>query len=147
MSNSTPEVIRVNGKIDKVLPEDGISFSLEELQTVVGGHIEIVALFDGRMMVLNEEGKLDNLPVNVVATGMFNHPPRAWFDPICGNVLVCYANWLDAPEPDEDEDYVEDSYEKDWDDDDETGELIDRDSTGDDDDDDDERGRYDGLLE
>ena len=42
-----------------------ISSSLESLQKTVGGYIEIVPFFqDGVTIVCNEEGKLNNLPLN-----------------------------------------------------------------------------------
>lgn len=44
--------------------------SLEELQGAVGGYIEAVGLPDGSTMFLNEEGKLNGLPVNEVATAL-----------------------------------------------------------------------------
>lgn len=44
--------------------------SLEGMQRVVGGWIEIVPTHDGKDMVINEEGKLKDLPLNEKATEM-----------------------------------------------------------------------------
>ncbi len=40
------------------------TFTLEELQEFVGGRIEILPAFASRSYVVNEEGLLQNLPVN-----------------------------------------------------------------------------------
>ena len=42
--------------------------TLEEMQAIVGGLIDVVPLPDGRNMVVNDEGKLMDLPVNSLAT-------------------------------------------------------------------------------
>jgi hypothetical protein len=42
--------------------------SLEAMQTAVGGYIEPVRLGDGRIMYVNEEGRLVGLPANEKAT-------------------------------------------------------------------------------
>lgn len=55
----------------KVFPKDGKAFSLEELQSYVGGMIEIVRLPSGMTMAMNEEGKLIGLPENIVATNIW----------------------------------------------------------------------------
>jgi len=42
--------------------------SLASLQKVVGGYIEIVATNTGQLLVLDEEGKLKDKPVNMEGT-------------------------------------------------------------------------------
>jgi hypothetical protein len=52
-----------------VRPADGVKFSLEELQTAVGGYIEmIVPVTRGHRVYVNEEGAIKRLPLN----------PRTW---------------------------------------------------------------------
>lgn len=63
-------------------PDNGTDFSLEELQGIVGGYIQIVQCPDDMMMVVNEEGLPLNLPVNPVAS-LF---ARQY---IVGDVLYC----------------------------------------------------------
>lgn len=63
-------------------PDNGTDFSLEELQGIVGGYIQIVQCPDDMIMVVNEEGLLLNLPVNPVAS-LF---ARQY---IVGDVLYC----------------------------------------------------------
>lgn len=82
------QIIKSNGQVIETAPKNGTDFQLEELQSIVGGYIEIVNLRDGRLICLNEEGKLYNLPYNTKATNIL----RAAFctsDFIVGDVLVC----------------------------------------------------------
>jgi hypothetical protein len=100
-----PHIIHANGGLEKRFPANGKYFTLEELQKIVGGNIEIVSLNDGNFMVLNEEGKLKNLPLNRKASDLFNTGGRLWYDPIVGDVLACGAGWLaDDDDPDDEPD-------------------------------------------
>ena len=55
-------VIRTSGEITELKPK-GKKVSLEEMQKVVGGYIEMVTL-KNKVLICNEEGKLMNLPLN-----------------------------------------------------------------------------------
>jgi len=57
--------------------------SLETLQHVVGGYIEILRTNDDRFMACNEEGLLLGLPVNKVASELAGRM-------IVGDVVVMY---------------------------------------------------------
>lgn len=70
-------------------PKNGTDFSLEELQEFVGGCIEIVSLVDDLIMVINEEGKLLDLPFNKAATEILWSSTGSTSDYIVGNVLIC----------------------------------------------------------
>lgn len=76
------QIIKTTGEIIETEPSNGTDFSLTELQAVVGGFIEVVHLPDGRLMVVNEEGKLNGLPINPKASELYP-------DIIVGDVLVC----------------------------------------------------------
>ena len=76
------EIITPEGRVTTARPK-GKAWSLEEMQEIVGGWIEIVPTLDGRLMILNEEGKLDGLPANSKATALFGD-----HDVIVGTVLV-----------------------------------------------------------
>lgn len=76
------QIIKTTGEIIETEPSNGTDFSLTELQAVVGGFIEVVHLPDGRLMVVNDEGKLNGLPVNPKASELYP-------DIIVGDVLVC----------------------------------------------------------
>lgn len=63
-------VIEPNGTMRDVAPAKPPHFTLEELQTLVGGYIELVYLYNGtgKVLVVNEEGKLQGLPRNETAS-------------------------------------------------------------------------------
>lgn len=73
---------------EEVQPKNGTDFQLDELQGFVEGNIEIVYLGGDEIMVVNEEGKLLGLPVNLLATIPYqlSYGP---VDQIYGNALVC----------------------------------------------------------
>ena len=75
--------------IDNFEPKNGKHFSLSELQAIVSGFIEIVYLKDDRLMIVNEEGKLNGLAINHAATSIFLDSFPYSFDVIVGDVLVC----------------------------------------------------------
>ena len=85
-------ILYVDGREEFIEPKNDTDFSLEELQTIVGGHIEIVPLGDERIMVANEEGKIHHLPLNVRATCIVNGAGIA--DTIVGNVLICRSEMV-----------------------------------------------------
>ena len=74
------------GKIDIVQPSNPRGgFSFKELQGIVGGYIDIVPLWPGWLMVVNDDGLLcRGLPLNAVAS-LLHHGLGA----IVGDVLVC----------------------------------------------------------
>ena len=88
-----------------VSPANGKAFTLEEMQTFVGGDIEALRLSDGRVMWLNEEGKIIGLPYNAVADLMAHSLSGiAMWDDIRGNVLVATPEETgDGENNDEDE--------------------------------------------
>jgi Domain of unknown function (DUF3846) len=83
-------------------PADGRAvFSLKELQTAVGGYIEVVRapyLVDDAptYLVLNEDGKRLNLPINRFATAMYHAAGGARDDVIVGNVVLATHRELQA---------------------------------------------------
>ena len=77
--------------VEDVEPANGRDFSLEELQGYVDGLIDIVSLYDGRIMVVNDEGLLDGLPITPLATAIYQNATGV-NDYILGNVLICQDN-------------------------------------------------------
>ena len=61
--------------------------SLAEAQKAVGGFVQVLFLKDGRQMLVNEEGKLNGLPLNSEATKLARGLISA-NDYIVGNVLI-----------------------------------------------------------
>lgn len=86
-------LFKTDGTTMEVQPKNGNDFSLEELNDFVGGHIEIVTLRNN-FMVVNEEGKLNRLPVNHNATTMFQSE-YGETDYIVGNALVCAHSMIE----------------------------------------------------
>lgn len=75
-----------DGLLKKVDPANGTDFSLNELNEIVDGYIEVLHIGD-KLLVCNEEGKLNNLPYNAKATRLIN--AAGIKDYIVGNVLFC----------------------------------------------------------
>lgn len=83
-------LITPDGTLKVIHPEAGIGkkFTLKELQNIVDGYIEIINLSDGRLAVVNEEGRIIGLQCN----------PRASLTTgyhLVGNVLLCENTELD----------------------------------------------------
>ena len=85
-------ILYVDGREEFIEPKNSTDFSLEELKTIVDGYIQVVWLKDGRIMVVNEEGKIHRLPLNVRATCIVNGEGIA--DTIVGNVLICHSSMV-----------------------------------------------------
>lgn len=82
---------------EQVKPK-GETFSLEELQKFVGGYIEILYAAQGELcIVVNEEGKINHLPLNVIATRLYNILTATGtpFGYIVGNALICGSNEIE----------------------------------------------------
>lgn len=69
-------------------PKNGKTFALTEMQEIVGGYIEPIRLNDGRIIIVNEEGLLRGLPVNIEATNILRRD-HATTQYIVGNAIVC----------------------------------------------------------
>jgi hypothetical protein len=91
-------IIHPNGDTTYVDPKNGTDFSLEELQSIVGGDIEILNIPDygeihDRIFVINEEGKLNGLEYNEYATVMARMNGTITLDDyFVGDVLFCHSN-------------------------------------------------------
>ncbi|MBL0310155.1 MAG: DUF3846 domain-containing protein [Bacteroidetes bacterium] len=81
----------------RIKPANGRYFTLEEMQRAVGGRIEIIPLdrdgLDDRVLVVDEEGKLISLPLNVLAT-------LEWIryygetDFVAGDAIICHPELI-----------------------------------------------------
>ena len=80
-------LLRATGEVITLQPA-GRTFTLKELQGLVGGYIECVTLLDGRRMVLNEDGKRLQLPLNEAATHLLHVAGGALDDFVVGDVLL-----------------------------------------------------------
>ena len=76
--------IGADGKCKNVLPKNGVTYTLKELQKYVGGYIEIVPTQAQRIVfVVNEEGRINGLPLNNTASEIAGME-------LYGNVLFCF---------------------------------------------------------
>lgn len=77
------KIYKTTGEVIEVEPKNGKDFKLKELQEIVHGYIELVILSPTEYMVVNEEGHLISLPLNLSATILYKK------DLIVGDVLIC----------------------------------------------------------
>lgn len=87
-------LVRAWGEERYVTPTQGEKFSLKELQAAVGGYIEIVRLSKNMSMVLDEEGKLKDKPLNLIATRLYRVLTKI-DDYIVGDVLIVPTKMID----------------------------------------------------
>ena len=86
---------KAEGKQCEITPENGTDFTLAEAQKFVGGHVELVPLPSGKIMLIHEEGKLIGLPKNEMATAIFKkeYPIEKYQsnndELVVGDVVVC----------------------------------------------------------
>ena len=89
MRKDTAYLVTVEGAIREIAPHNGTDFELEEVQKLVDGYVEVVPYTDGRVMIVNEEGKFckdRNEPATKMALesgSIFSH------DYLCGDVVIC----------------------------------------------------------
>ena len=88
------KIIYTDKKAEDYTPKNGTTFELEEMQKIVGGYIEVIRLNDGRIIIVNEEGLLQGLPVNIEATNILrrDHSTTQY---IVGTAIVCDADMID----------------------------------------------------
>ena len=81
------ELFEVGHTMRKVEPENGDTFTLEELQKHIDGYVEMIPV-DGKFLIVDEEGRYKGSPINVNASAIYG-------EGLVGNVLVCSAEELD----------------------------------------------------
>jgi hypothetical protein len=85
------ELIKTDGSRTEVNPRDGVSFHLDELYEMLSCHlIEVVDLPCGKILIIDEEGKITEKPTNQIATMMY----AQLSDWIAGDCIVCASNQL-----------------------------------------------------
>lgn len=85
--------IKADGTVVDVKPSKNKQFKLLELQGMVNGMIELINLSKHKVyMVINEEGKLLDLPINARATVLFDEEFGKNADYIVGDVVLIQYN-------------------------------------------------------
>ena len=90
----TARIVYPDKDSEDYTPKNGTTFELEEMQKIVGGYIEVIRLNDGRLIIVNEEGLLQGLPVNIEATNILrrDHSTTQY---IVGTAIVCDADMIE----------------------------------------------------
>jgi len=82
-------LIRADGWLTTFKPANGRRFTLEELQRLVGGVIEVArARGRRRWLILNEDGQRSMLKFNAKATRLYHHAGGRRTDVIVGDVVL-----------------------------------------------------------
>jgi|TARA_R110000823_G_scaffold309032_1_gene432990 alpha-tubulin suppressor-like RCC1 family protein len=72
----------------KVFPEDKKTFSLKEMYKYTNSTIVEFIYFENHIMIIDEEGKLNDKPLNELATYYFRKNKKV-HDIIVGDALIC----------------------------------------------------------
>ena len=88
------KLYKTNGEVVDVEPKNGSDFQYDELHSLIGGLIEIVWLNNEDLMVVDEEGKLKDLPFNEKATEIYGSIFGESTDFIIGDALICKNNQI-----------------------------------------------------
>jgi hypothetical protein len=78
-------LIKQDGTREEITPANGKKFTLVEMQTLVGGYIEMAQTNDGQYLVIDEEGKIKGKDINQVASAMYRFFPH---DYIVGDAIL-----------------------------------------------------------
>jgi hypothetical protein len=74
-----------DGRTKRVRPESGKCFTNEELWALIGDYYEVTRTVDGDLMLIDDNGKLKGLDLNIPATRIFIYGRT---DVIAGPALV-----------------------------------------------------------
>lgn len=82
-------LIRPDGTWEQITPDNGKDFRLPQLYKLLACRtIEVIYPSPERIMILDEDGKRNEWPINHTATAMTRHLLAA-DDLIVGNVIIC----------------------------------------------------------
>lgn len=74
----------------------GHPFTLDELQGLVEGYIEILEMANGNLFIFNEEGKIKDMPINKEATNLWHDLDGDPQDELRGPVIYCTPDCLES---------------------------------------------------
>jgi len=92
MSKANGILITSSGQV-KEMTFSKKMITLKEMQDCVEGYIEFVWLKDGKILVVNEDGKIKGLESNPIATGIIMR--QGINDHIVGNALLIDPKYVD----------------------------------------------------
>ena len=88
------KIIYTDKEAEDYTPKNGKTFALTEMQEIVGGYSEPIRLNDGRMIIVDEDGKSKDKAVNIPATNILRRDHYTT-DYIVGTAIVCDADMID----------------------------------------------------
>ena len=88
------KIIYTDKEAEDYTPKNGKTFALTEMQEIIGGYVEPIRLNDGRMILVDEEGKSKNKAVNIPATNILRRDHYTT-DYIVGTAIVCDADMIE----------------------------------------------------
>ena len=88
------KIIYTDKEAEDYTPKNGKTFGLTEMQEIVGGYIEPIRLNDGRMIIVDEDGKSKDKAVNIPATNILRRD-HFTTDYIVGTAIVCDADMIE----------------------------------------------------
>ena len=88
------KIIYTDKEAEDYTPKNGKTFELDELQDIVDGCIEIIRLNDGRIIIVDEDGKSKDKAVNIPATNILRRD-HFTTDYIVGTAIVCNADMIE----------------------------------------------------
>ena len=88
------KIIYTDKEDEDYTPKNGKTFALTEMQEIIGGYVEPIRLNDGRMIIVDEDGKSKGKAVNIPATNILRRD-HFTADYIVGTAIVCDADMID----------------------------------------------------
>ena len=88
------KIIYTDKEAEDYTPKNGKTFGLTEMQEIIDGYIEPIRLNDGRMIIVDEDGKSKDKAVNIPATNILRRDHYTT-DYIVGTAIVCDADMIE----------------------------------------------------
>ena len=88
------KIIYTDKEEEDYTTKNGKTFALTEMQEIIGGYVEPIRLNDGRMIIVDEDGKSKDKAVNIPATNILRRDHYTT-DYIVGTAIVCDADMIE----------------------------------------------------
>ena len=88
------KIIYTDKEAEDYTPKNGKTFGKTEMYGIVEGYIDIIRLNDGRVIVVDSQGKALNKAVNIPATNILRRDHYT-IDYIVGTAIVCDADMIE----------------------------------------------------
>ena len=88
------KIIYTDKEAEDYTPKNGKTFGKTEVQRIVEGFIDVIRLNDGRVIIVDSQGKALNKTVNIPATNILRRDHYTT-DYIVGTAIVCDADMIE----------------------------------------------------